>query len=122
MRSPHRHLGAPLACAVVVAACLATSSPAPVSQDLRRTAAGVVLMDGWPSRGYRRLRHVEVTSCAREIAADPDIEGARGQLKIEAARQGGNGVANVMCEEERAGKGIHCWKVVRCAGDVVRVM
>jgi hypothetical protein len=117
-----RRFGVLLAVWSLLAGCGAVADGPPVSQDLRRTAARVALLDGWPSVPYRRLRHVEAVSCAREIAADPDVEGARGQLKIEAARLGGNGVANVMCEEERAGPGIRCWKVVRCVGDVVRAL
>jgi len=99
------------------AAC-ATSPP--MSAEQRRAAASVRLLDGAPPPGHQLLGEVQGLSCVRQAGSSPDMNAAREELKVGAARLGGNAVASIVCREEGTSLADNCWKAIRCVGDAVR--
>jgi len=110
---------APHCIAVALSAAAACAAqPRAVSPPIQPRSAHVVLFDGLPLAPYRKIREVRTVACARELGRDPNIAAARDQLRVEAARRGGNAVGNVMCHYESGPAGSSCWKVAQCAGEV----
>jgi len=94
------------------------TKPAPGTRPLRPAASSIVVFDGLPLAPYRKIREVETTSCARELGREPEISDARAQLRVEAARLGGNAVANVMCHAQPARPRSPCWKIALCTAEI----
>ena len=110
------HAWIPAAAAFLSLACAA--KPVAVSPPVRPASAHVVLYDGLPLPPYRKIREVRTVACARQLGRKPDLAAARDQLRVEAARLGGNAVGNIMCHHESARLGSPCWKIAQCTGEV----
>ncbi len=94
------------------------AKPVAVTPPVKPDAAHVVLYDGLPLPPYRKIREIRTVACARELGRDPNVAAARDQLRVEAARLGGNAVGNIMCHSESARAGSRCWKIAQCTGEV----
>ncbi len=109
------HPRALLTLTVLFAAC---ASAPPISPELRRSASTVVLVDGPPPSGFKRLGQIEGFGCQKNLyVAAPSMVAVREQLKVEAARRGATAVVSILCQEEGTSFSDNCWKAIRCVGD-----
>jgi hypothetical protein len=106
-----------LAALLVCAAAGCGTGRARLTPAVRQEAVHVALIDGVPMPPYRKLGAIETIACARTLGEEPDREAALSDLKVEAARLGGNAAGNIMCSEESAGSHRDCWKIVRCTAE-----
>ena len=107
--------GLALALGLMSGACATVRAP-----PARERPPEVRLLDGPPLTPRRHIREVQTFACTRDAASELDLISARDDLRIEAARLGGDVVGNIMCHEVDARHHPDCWKVGRCSGDVFR--
>jgi len=105
-----------LALGLLSGACATSRDPAAA----RERRAQVQLLDGRPLTSRQSIREVQTFACTRDAASELDLAGARDELRIEAARLGGDVVGNIACHEQDPRQHPDCWKVGRCTGDVFR--
>ena len=86
----------------------------------RERSARVELLYGRPLTPRSRIREIETFACTLDAASEPDPSVARDDLRLEAARVGGDVVGNVACHEADPRHHPDCWRVARCTGDVFR--
>lgn len=110
-----RLLGLALALGLSPGGC-ATHRASPV----RLRSAQVQLLDGRPLTNRQSIRQIQTFACTRDAASEPDVALARNDLRIEAARLGGDVVGNIGCHEADSRHHPDCWRVARCMGDVFR--
>ena len=100
--------------------CATTSST--MSPELRRSAAAVRLLEGAPPAGFQLLGEISGVSCSKVAGGGPpDIAVAKDEMKLEAARRGGNAVASVVCQEVNFDNWNGCLKSIQCIGDAGRL-
>jgi hypothetical protein len=107
--------GIALALGLLSGACATSRVPA-----AHERSAQVRLLDGRPLTSRRSIREVQTFACTRDAASELDLVAARYELRIEAARLGGDVVGNIACHEQDARHHPDCWRVGRCTGDVFR--
>lgn len=61
-------------------------------------------------REYDLMGEVLGVSCARQAGSDPSMEGARQEMRIEAAKTDADAVINTFCEEGGVTLARNCWK------------
>jgi len=93
------------------------TKPVPSSPKVTEAAADVVLYDGLPLPPYRKIRKLQTASCGYQLGRDPRLAAARDELRVEAARVGGNAVGNIMCHVESGPPHSPCWKIAVCTGE-----
>ena len=108
----------PICLVVLLASLLAACGTKSVPAAHRLRPSSVAMFDGLPLPPYRKIRQIQTTSCAYELGREPKVAEAQDQLRLEAARLGGNAIANVMCHPEPARPYSPCWKVARCTAEV----
>jgi hypothetical protein len=106
---------------LIVAGCASTAIEK--NPELRRAAANVQILDQQQAKGalYTMLGEVEGISCARQAGSTPSPYNARENLKVNAAKMGGNAVINVACQEGGVSSSHNCWRTITCRGDAVRL-
>jgi len=92
-----------------------------ISPEERRAAAAIKLIEGAPPPEFEIIKEVEGLSCAVQSGSSPDMNAAREEMKVEAARVGGNAIASVVCQEGGVLWSSNCWKHIRCVGDAGRI-
>ena len=93
-----------------------------VDPELRRRAANLPILaaNEVGDREYEILGEVEGVSCARQAGSDPSMEGARQELRINAAQIGADAVINTFCEEGGITFSRNCWKTIQCRADAIQ--
>jgi hypothetical protein len=74
-------------------------------------------------REYAVIQPLSAASCKNKLwDASPTQEDATDQLRVKAARLGGNGLLNVVCEAPNSTSLIkNCWASLSCHGAAIKV-
>jgi hypothetical protein len=90
--------------------------------DLRRQVP-VYSENDVQSREYAMIQPLSATSCKNKLwDPSPTQEDATDQLRVKAARLGGNGLLNVVCEAPGSTSLItNCWASLTCHGAAIKV-
>ena len=102
---------------IVFSSLACATKPVPSSPKVTEAAADVVLYDGLPLPPYRKIRKLRTAACGYQLGRDPRLAAARDNLRVEAARVGGNAVGNIMCHLESGPPHSPCWKIAVCSGE-----
>lgn len=75
-------------------------------------------ISGLQKKEYRRIGQIEATSCMNKLWDSPaSREDAIDQLRYKASALGGNGITNLICEQqEGTNLAKNCWNSVTCYG------
>jgi len=90
--------------------------------DLRRQVP-VYTYNNLRSRNYTVIQPLKATSCKNKMwDPTPTQEDATDQLRVKAARLGGNGLLNLTCEAPSGTSVVtNCWSSLTCHGAAVKV-
>lgn len=101
---------------------LACASARTRDPELRRRASEIRILttEEIGDREYRIVAEVEGTSCAPNPETDPTLEGARTDMRIEAAELGADGIVHAICEEVGPSIVPGCSRRIECRGDAIR--
>lgn len=102
----------------VLPACTSVKS---VDPELRRRAANLPILspEDVEEQEYDVIGEVEGVSCARQAGSNPSMEGARQELRINAAEVGADAIINTFCEEGGVTFSRNCWKTIQCRADAI---
>ena len=89
--------------------------------ELRRRAAAIPILtpEEIGDRKYVILAEVYGLSCAVRPYEDPDVDGARQDMQIDAAEKNADAIANSFCEEVGASFIPNCTRRIACRGDAI---
>jgi hypothetical protein len=90
--------------------------------DLRRQVP-VYSANDVQSHEYAMIQPLSATSCKNKLwDSSPTQEDATDQLRVKAARLGGNGLLNVVCEAPSSTSLVkNCWASLSCHGAAIKV-
>lgn len=103
--------------ASVIACSAKTKDP-----ELRRRAAAIPILtpEEIGDREYEIIEEVYGLSCAVRPHEEPDMDGARQDMRIDAAEKNADGIANSFCEEAGMSFSPNCTSRIECRGDAIR--
>jgi hypothetical protein len=95
----------------------------PTTVDKIRLQVPVYIDNDLKGRDYSVLQPLRATSCKNKLwDPSPTAEDATDQLRVKAARLGGNGLLGVTCEAPSGTSLItNCWSSLTCHGAAVKV-
>jgi hypothetical protein len=95
----------------------------PTTVDKVRLQVPVYTENDLKGRDYSVLQPLRATSCKNRLwDAAPTAEDATDQLRVKAARLGGNGLLGVTCEAPGGTSLVtNCWSSLTCHGAAVKV-
>lgn len=90
--------------------------------DLRRASANIEILstEEVEDREYTIVDEVVGTSCAREAGTNPSLDGAKQNMRIEAAKINADAVIDTFCEEGGLKLFRSCSKTFECRGDAIQ--
>lgn len=96
----------------------------PTTVERLRLQTPVYTENDLKGRDYSVIQPLQATSCKGKMwDPSPTPEDATDQLRVKAARLGGNGLLNVTCEAARGSVSLatNCWSSLTCHGAAIKV-
>jgi hypothetical protein len=95
----------------------------PTTVEKVRLQVPVYTENDLKGRDYSVVEPLSATSCKNKLwDASPTVEDATDQLRVKAARLGGNGLLNVICEASSGTSLVtNCWSSLTCPGAAIKV-